>query len=355
MLPQPGQRRTAARRRPAGQLPDPRHRRGRPRPGSRVAYDVEAVGASMRAAGLPGRLADRLRARRCVHLDDRRSPPLQGRKPGDRRVRVERPHAPYFRYTGPGQLTAKEAASAPTTPVGQGIRVGPRLRSSATAGQRGGARRAAVEDQGAGDLQLGRDQLVGLRDRGDPARPDPRRRRRALGLRRPDQRRDRRSCSSSSPSQLSPDLHRLPDRRRLVHGVAAEHRADRLARSRRRRCSSTTCMTVAVSTSSAVEQIVSAFPALLDERVVIGVGAIGLITIGNLRGLREAGNIFAAPDLPVHRLGAADDRGRRRSGSSSSARARPTPPTLADQVAETPPSRSRSCCCCGRSPPAPSP
>ena len=23
--------------------------------------------------------------------------PLQGRKPGDRRVRVERPHAPYFR------------------------------------------------------------------------------------------------------------------------------------------------------------------------------------------------------------------------------------------------------------------
>jgi len=42
--------------------------------------------------------------------------PLQGRKPGDRRVRVERPHAPYFRYTGEGTLTAKEAASVPTTP-----------------------------------------------------------------------------------------------------------------------------------------------------------------------------------------------------------------------------------------------
>jgi len=41
--------------------------------------------------------------------------PLQGRRPGDRRVRVDRPHAPYFRYTGVGQLTAKEAASAPTT------------------------------------------------------------------------------------------------------------------------------------------------------------------------------------------------------------------------------------------------
>ncbi|HEY6013586.1 MAG TPA: hypothetical protein VIU37_06255, partial [Candidatus Limnocylindrales bacterium] len=44
---------------------------------------------------------------------------LQGRKPGDRRVRVERPHAPYFRYTGRGQLTAREAASAPTTPAGK--------------------------------------------------------------------------------------------------------------------------------------------------------------------------------------------------------------------------------------------
>ena len=54
-------------------------------------------------------------------------------------------------------------------------------------------------------------------------------------------------------------------------------------------------MTVAVSTSSAVEQITSAFPVLYDERVLIGVFAIGLITIGNLRGLREAGNIFAIP------------------------------------------------------------
>ena len=54
-------------------------------------------------------------------------------------------------------------------------------------------------------------------------------------------------------------------------------------------------MTVAVSTSSAVEQITSAVPELFDERVLIGVVAIGLITLGNLRGLRESGNIFAAP------------------------------------------------------------
>ena len=54
-------------------------------------------------------------------------------------------------------------------------------------------------------------------------------------------------------------------------------------------------MTVAVSTTSAVEQIASAVPALYDWKVVIGVAAIGLITLGNLRGLREAGNIFAIP------------------------------------------------------------
>ncbi|CAN5640283.1 APC family permease [soil metagenome] len=54
-------------------------------------------------------------------------------------------------------------------------------------------------------------------------------------------------------------------------------------------------LTVAVSTSSAVEQVVSAVPDLAPVSLAIGVGAIGLITIGNLRGLREAGNIFAVP------------------------------------------------------------
>jgi amino acid transporter len=54
-------------------------------------------------------------------------------------------------------------------------------------------------------------------------------------------------------------------------------------------------LTAAVSTSSAVEQIVSAFPALDVIRVEIGVGALVLITIANLRGVREAGNIFAVP------------------------------------------------------------
>jgi hypothetical protein len=47
--------------------------------------------------------------------------PLQGRKAGDRRVRVERPHAPYFRYAGPGQLVARKAASTPRTARGRAL------------------------------------------------------------------------------------------------------------------------------------------------------------------------------------------------------------------------------------------
>src|ERR1035437_4784338 len=41
--------------------------------------------------------------------------PLQGRKLGDRRVVVDRPHARYFRYLSPGVLEAKLEAQAPRT------------------------------------------------------------------------------------------------------------------------------------------------------------------------------------------------------------------------------------------------
>ena len=40
-------------------------------------------------------------------------PAGQGRKLGDRRVLIDRPHTPYFRYSGPATLVAREAASVP--------------------------------------------------------------------------------------------------------------------------------------------------------------------------------------------------------------------------------------------------
>ena len=54
-------------------------------------------------------------------------------------------------------------------------------------------------------------------------------------------------------------------------------------------------LTVAVSVAAGVEAMTSAFPELVDARVIIGLVAIALIALGNLRGIRESGNIFAAP------------------------------------------------------------
>ena len=54
-------------------------------------------------------------------------------------------------------------------------------------------------------------------------------------------------------------------------------------------------MTVAVSTASAIAQIQSVIPAAYDLRIEIAFVSISLITIANLRGLRESGNIFAVP------------------------------------------------------------
>ena len=54
-------------------------------------------------------------------------------------------------------------------------------------------------------------------------------------------------------------------------------------------------LTVAVSISSGVAQITSAFPALLPFRVVMAVSIIALITIINLRGVKESGAVFSIP------------------------------------------------------------
>ena len=44
---------------------------------------------------------------------------LRGQKPADRRVRVSRPESRYFRYAGPGVVVARAAASEARTPIGR--------------------------------------------------------------------------------------------------------------------------------------------------------------------------------------------------------------------------------------------
>jgi len=51
----------------------------------------------------------------------------------------------------------------------------------------------------------------------------------------------------------------------------------------------------AVTTSSGVAQIVSAFPILFPYRVLLSVILLGLIAIANLRGVKESGSFFAIP------------------------------------------------------------
>jgi amino acid transporter len=218
--------------------------------------------------------------------------PLQGRKLGDRRVRLERPHSPYFRYTGPGQLTAKEAASAPTTATGKafaslrGIFFGRPLASEEELGERLSKTKAlaifssdaisssayATEEilrvlilGGAAALALGVEVSIAISILLVAV---------AISY--------RQICIAYPTGGGSYTVSRRNIGRTVSLIAASALLIDYV-------------MTVAVSTSSAVEQIVSAFPVLYDERVLIGVSAIALIAIANLRGLREAGNIFAAP------------------------------------------------------------
>ena len=54
-------------------------------------------------------------------------------------------------------------------------------------------------------------------------------------------------------------------------------------------------LTVAVSVASGLEAVTSAIPSLASDTVAIGVGVIVVLLAANLRGVRQAGALFAAP------------------------------------------------------------
>jgi amino acid transporter len=54
-------------------------------------------------------------------------------------------------------------------------------------------------------------------------------------------------------------------------------------------------LTVSVSVAAGVVALTSLEPALLPHKVALSIGAVTLITLANLRGVRESGTIFAAP------------------------------------------------------------
>jgi amino acid transporter len=205
---------------------------------------------------------------------------------------VERPHAEYFRYTGEGQMVAKVSASRPRTPAGRAIArfrqmlFGRPLSSHEEITERLSKKKAlaifssdpisssayATEEilrvlvlAGSGAL------LLSLPIAGAIAL--------LLAVVSISYRQEVHAYPSGG-GDYAVARRNLPLIGSLV--VAGALLVDYV-------------MTVAVSTASAVEQVISALPQVADIRLEIGVLAIVLITLGNLRGLRESGNIFAIP------------------------------------------------------------
>ena len=218
--------------------------------------------------------------------------PLQGRKAGDRRVRVARPHTAYFRYSGPNQLVAREAASRPRTATGRtlararSILFGRPLSNEEEIEERLPKKKAlaifssdAISSSAYATEEILR--VLVLAGTGALLLSLPIAAAIALLL----------AVVASSYRQIG---YAYPSgggayavAKANIGTIASLVAAGALLVDY--------IMTVAVSTASAVEQIVSAVPELFDGSVIIGVAAIVLITIGNLRGLRESGNIFAIP------------------------------------------------------------
>ena len=218
--------------------------------------------------------------------------PISGRKPGGRRVRVDRPHTAYFRYTGPNQLVAKPSASVPRTPFGRGLLrvkgwlIGRPLANEEEAGERLSKRLAlpifssdAISSSAYATEEILRVLVVG----GAAAFLLSVEVAAAIAVMLAVVAVSYRQVCRAFPNgggayavarqELSPLLGLVAAAALLIDYV----------------------MTVAVSTSSAVEQLISINPMINDFRVEFAVAAITLITIANLRGLRESGNIFAVP------------------------------------------------------------
>jgi amino acid transporter len=218
--------------------------------------------------------------------------PIKGRKPADRRVRVERPHAPYFRYAGPGQLVAKPAANVPLTPGGRFVArlralvFGRPLSNEEEIGERLSKKKAlaifssdaisssayATEEilrvlviAGAGALFLSIHVAAAI----------------AILL----------AVVSLSYRQVC----RAYPNGGGAYVVARTNLAPLFGLIAAAALLIDYVMTVAVSTASAIAQIQSVIPSAYNVRIEIAFVSIGLIMIANLRGLRESGNIFAVP------------------------------------------------------------
>ncbi len=217
---------------------------------------------------------------------------LPGRKPGDRRVRVERPQARYFRYQAPGVLSAKLAVEEPATPLGAALartrrvlfgrplsteeeilerlpkwKALPVFSSDVMSSVAYATEASLYTLLGVGTLAFAWLLPISVAIVG------------VLALVTLSYRQTIRAYPNGGGSYIvaHANLGVLPG---LV--AAAALLTDYV-------------LTVAVSVSSGVQALYSLFPPLLPLAVPIIVASILLVMTVNLRGIRESGTIFAAP------------------------------------------------------------
>jgi len=219
-------------------------------------------------------------------------PWLHGRKPGDRRVRVPRPHAAYFRYSGPGTLVARESASEPRTGLGRALGTVRRVLFG---------RRLSIHDDITERLSKTKALAIFSSDPISSSAYATEEILRVLVLA------GAGALFLSIPIAIAVALLLAVvsfSYRQIVFAYPSGGGDYAVARRNLPAIGSLVVagallldyvMTVAVSTASAAEQVISALPDFVWAQLGIGVFAIALITLGNMRGLRESGNIFAIP------------------------------------------------------------
>ncbi len=219
---------------------------------------------------------------------------LTGQKPGNRRVRVERPQSEYFRYTPSGALEARPKAHEEmgsrgrVMATGRHVLFGRPLASAEEIGERLSKKKAlaifssdAISSSAYATEEILRALLLA-----------------GIGVA---------ALNLALPVAISIAL--------LLGVVAISYRqvvvaypsgggSYSVSKANIGRLASLIAasallidyvLTVAVSISSASEQIVAAIPDLGQWQVLIAVTVVAAITLANLRGVREAGNIFAIP------------------------------------------------------------
>jgi amino acid transporter len=218
--------------------------------------------------------------------------PLRGRKVGDRRVRVERPHSAYFRWSGRGTLTAKAAASAPPTAIGRlavrikAVAIGQPIASEDEIGERLSRSKALAvfsSDAISSSTYASEEILRVLIVAGGAAL----------------------AWGPLIAMSIAALLLLVAFSYRQVcaaypngggaYAVAKANIGERIALVAAASLLFDYMMTVAVSVAAGVAAITSVAPALLSWRAEIGAAAIAVLALANLRGLRESGNIFAVP------------------------------------------------------------